>query len=217
LPTSPINTRRITARCRWKRALDLAIGVPLLLVLLPLIGLLTLLVRLDTPGPALYSQDRVGRDGRRFAMWKLRTMVEQADDGLHRAAAASWFRGRDDDGRFKSLSDPRITRVGRWLRRTNLDELPQLINVALGEMSLVGPRPAIPYELEHYEPEYFDRLRVPPGMTGLWQVSGREQLSAKQMMTLDREYVSQMSLWLDLRILALTLPVLAAGLTRGGA
>src|SRR2546430_2919659 len=105
-------------------------------------------------------------------MWKLRTMIVACDEAPHRAVAADWFEARDGDGRFETLDDPRVTAIGRWLRRSNLDELPQLVNAVRGEMSLVGPRPAIPYELDHYESWYFDRLQAPPGITGLWQVSG---------------------------------------------
>lgn len=200
----------------WKRCLDLTVGGLLLAGLLPLIGLLALLVRLDSPGPAFFAQERVGRHGRRFQAWKLRTMADGCDESLHRRAAATWFRRREDGRTYKSLADPRITRLGRWLRRANLDELPQLFNVVRGEMSLVGPRPAIPYELQHYEPAYFERLEVPPGITGLWQVSDRERLSASTMMALDLRYVREASLALDLKILARTGPLLLGGLVGKG-
>ncbi len=198
----------------WKRPFDLALGGALLLLLLPVIAALVLLVRLDSPGPGIYRQRRVGRDGRYFEIWKLRTMACGCDESPHRATAADWFLGRDRDGRFKPLTDPRITAVGRWLRLSCLDELPQLVNVVRGEMSLVGPRPAIPYELEHYQPWYFERLHVAPGITGLWQVSRRECLAAAEMMDLDRRYVREASLWLDLRILLLTGPALLLGMLR---
>ena len=196
----------------WKRPFDLLIGGGLLLLLLPLLLTLVLIVRLDSPGPGIFRQQRVGRDGRPFAIWKLRTMVTRCDQSLHRACAADWFQGRDHEGRFKTLADPRITAVGRWLRRTNLDELPQLVNVVRGEMSLVGPRPAIPYELEHYEPWYYERLRAVPGITGLWQVSRRECLSAAEMMELDCRYVREATLRMDVEILLRTCPVLLLGL-----
>jgi lipopolysaccharide/colanic/teichoic acid biosynthesis glycosyltransferase len=192
----------------WKRSLDLVVGVPLLLACLPMIGLLSLLVRLDSPGPAFFRQERVGRHGTRFSMWKLRTMSTECSNDRHRQAAADWFAGQPGDDRYKTLADPRITRVGRWVRRLDLDELPQLFNVLFGEMSLVGPRPAIPYELDLYEASYMDRLEVPPGITGLWQVTRRDRLSAPEMMALDLRYVREASLWLDLKTLALTAPAL---------
>jgi len=212
--SSTYRGRRGAARLRWKRPFDLVVGGILLVLLLPVIVGLVLLVRLDSRGPGIYRQRRVGRDGQPFEIWKLRTMDASCDQSAHRAVAADWFQGRDRDGRFKTLADPRITAVGRWLRRSNLDELPQLVNVVRGEMSLVGPRPAIPYELEHYELWYFERLRVAPGITGLWQVSRRERLAAAEMMELDRRYVREATLWLDLRILLRTGPAVLAGLFR---
>ena len=199
----------------WKRPLDLLVGMPLLLVALPLIGALALVIVLESPGPALFCQERIGRDGRHFPLWKLRTMQTRCQDEPHRLAALDWFVGRAHEHSYKTLSDPRITRIGRWLRRFNLDELPQLFNVLRGEMSLVGPRPAIPYELALYQPTYWDRLRVPPGMTGIWQVTRRDRLSAAEMIALDLRYVSEASLWLDLKILARTGPALVAVALRG--
>ena len=196
----------------WKRPFDLAGAVVVLLAVLPLLAALALAVVLESPGPALFAQERVGRDGRRFRMWKLRTMRDGCAEEPHRRAAARWFAGRGAGDRYKSLDDPRITRLGRLLRRTNLDELPQLFNVLCGEMSLVGPRPAIPYELEHYRRPYFERLRVPPGMTGLWQVSRRTRLSAAEMMELDLRYAHEASPWVDVQILARTPAALVAAL-----
>lgn len=199
----------------WKRPLDLLLGTIALLVALPLILCLAGAVLLDSAGPAFFGQERVGYRGRRFRMWKLRTMYTGNDQTVHQCAAADWFAGRAGGDRYKSLADPRITRVGGLLRRTNLDELPQLLNVVLGDMSLVGPRPAIPYELVHYRPAYFQRLGVPPGMTGLWQVTRRDQLSAAEMMELDLRYVRDASPWLDLKVLAMTAPALLASAARG--
>jgi lipopolysaccharide/colanic/teichoic acid biosynthesis glycosyltransferase len=195
----------------WKRPLDVAISAPLVIALLPLIGLLGLLVRLESRGPVFYRQERVGLGGRRFRILKLRTMHVNNDENAHRQAALRWFAGHTNGNGYKSLDDPRITRVGRVLRRLSLDELPQLLNVLWGDMSLVGPRPAIPYELEFYEPSYFQRQDVPPGITGLWQVSGRDRVSAARMMEIDLRYVRDVSLWLDLKILAKTGPAVLAG------
>lgn len=208
-PAPPVvGKARGLRRLWWKRPLDLALGIPLTCACLPLIGLLGLLVRLDSPGPAFFRQERVGHHGTRFRMWKLRTMFTGAPDDWHRHAAAVWFAGTPSNDRYKTLGDPRITRVGHWMRRLDLDELPQLFNVLFGEMSLVGPRPAIPYELDLYEAAYMERLQVPPGITGLWQVTRRERLSASEMMALDLSYVRETSFWMDLKTLLLTAPAL---------
>ncbi len=188
----------------WKRPLDVVLGTFSLIALSPLMAVLALLIRWDSTGPALYRQERVGQGGVLFEMWKFRSMHVWCDDRNHREAAAVWFSGRETRGRYKSEQDPRITRIGRILRRTTLDELPQLFNVLKGEMTLVGPRPAIPYEVGFYQAWYFERQRVKPGMTGLWQVSGRDQLSAPEMMALDVKYVRECSPWLDVKILMLT-------------
>lgn len=194
---------------RWKRPLDLSVGLLLAIPAAPLILALGVLVAMESGGPVFFRQERVGRLGTTFRMWKIRSMYVRCDDGPHRQVAAAWFSGQAASGeRYKTLSDPRITPVGRVLRKTNLDELPQLLNVLRGEMSLVGPRPAILYELTHYEPAYMERFQVPPGMTGLWQVTRRDRLSAREMMTLDTRYVRQASLWLDLKILLMTVPAL---------
>jgi lipopolysaccharide/colanic/teichoic acid biosynthesis glycosyltransferase len=189
------------------RALDLALAAVLLVVLAPLMLLTALVVRLDSAGPALFCQERVGLDGIRFRMWKFRTMHSSSDPGIHQQMAQAWFRGDAAARGYRKSSDPRVTRLGGVLRRTNIDELPQLLNVLRGEMSLVGPRPAIPYELVYYEPGYYDRLRVKPGITGPWQVSGRDFRSAAEMMAMDIDYVTSRSAWQDLKILARTLPV----------
>ena len=186
------------------------------MVAAPLLAVLALLVRIDSPGPVFFRQERVGRDGVPFQMFKFRSMYHHSEDAAHRAAAAAWFSGRAVDGRYKSLADPRITRVGRVLRATSLDELPQLLNVLNGTMSLVGPRPAIAYELAYYEPWYFDRQRVKPGMTGLWQVSGRDRVSAETMMRLDLRYVRECSPWLDMKILTLTVPAMLGWTSSSG-
>ena len=171
-----------------------------LLVLLPALLVVGLLIRLDTPGPAVYRQQRVGRDGRLFTMYKLRTMATSADlDRAHLAA-----HNEADDVLFKIQRDPRITRFGAWLRRSSVDELPQLWNVVRGDMSLVGPRPALPEEVARYGVDPRRRLVVKPGVTGLWQVSGRSDLSWAEAVRLDVHYVDNWSLGLDLAILVRT-------------
>jgi lipopolysaccharide/colanic/teichoic acid biosynthesis glycosyltransferase len=204
-----------TSHLRLKRWMDLFIGAVALVVLSPILALVAIIVRLDSPGPAFFRQTRVGMGGRPFEMWKFRTMVRDAPDDLHRDLVVALVRssaGHQPEpsagptGRiYKLADDPRITRVGRWLRKTSLDELPQLFNVLRGEMSLVGPRPPVTYEHAAYDVWQLERLKMPQGMTGLWQVSGRNRLSYRRMHELDIEYVRGWSLWLDLKILAMTL------------
>jgi lipopolysaccharide/colanic/teichoic acid biosynthesis glycosyltransferase len=165
-------------------------------------------VRLDSPGPVLFRQKRVGERGEAFEMLKFRTMCVDAEDKLAVLA------GSGDAGNavlFKMRDDPRVTRVGRWMRRFSLDELPQLINVLRGEMSLVGPRPPLQREVDEYEPDAVRRLRVRPGLTGLWQVSGRSDLSWEESLRLDLWYVDNWSLVLDLQILFRTARAVVRG------
>jgi len=188
--------------------MDVVVGGGPLVALSPVMAAVAVLILLDSGRPILFRQERIGRHGRPFTMWKFRSMYPGSDDQEHRAAAEAWFAGRPAPHGYKLLTDRRVTRVGRVLRWTSVDELPQLLNVVRGEMSLVGPRPAIPYELAHYEDSYFERQAVRPGITGLWQVLGRARLPASEMMTLDRRYVRECSPGLDLKILALTIPAL---------
>ncbi len=218
VPSHSIDARppSVVRRDGWKeRAFDLGIGTCATIAFLPLIACLAVLVRLDSKGPAFFRQERLGRNGVPFRIWKFRSMHHDSDDRRHRDAASAWFAAQPAEGGYKSLADPRITRMGRVLRKTSLDEIPQLFNVLRGEMRLVGPRPGIAYELDHYQPWYFERQMVKPGMTGLWQVSGRERVSAKEMMALDVRYVRERTLWLDLEILLLTVPALL-GRTKHG-
>jgi lipopolysaccharide/colanic/teichoic acid biosynthesis glycosyltransferase len=192
----------------FKRPADLIVAIPLLLALAPLMAVTVILIRLDSPGQAIYAQRRLGRDGRPFRIWKFRSMYVGTDDGSHRQAAADWFAGVPAPDGYKLRNDPRVTRVGRLLRRTSLDELPQLFNVVRGDMSLVGPRPAIAYELDHYTDWFYERFAVRPGVTGVWQVTGRDWVPASEMMRMDCDYVHRCSPWIDLKILALTVPSL---------
>ncbi|HEY8489598.1 MAG TPA: sugar transferase, partial [Dehalococcoidia bacterium] len=174
--------------------------------------LVALAVRLDSPGPALFRQERLGKDRRPFTVLKFRSMYVDADEAVHRWAVRQFAAGRpvavvDGKPQYKPSDDPRITRVGRFIRTTGLDELPQLINVIRGEMSLVGPRPAIPYELEHYQEWHYRRFAVPPGITGLWQVRRGPETSLEDMVRQDVEYIQSVSPWLDLKILLATVPV----------
>jgi lipopolysaccharide/colanic/teichoic acid biosynthesis glycosyltransferase len=196
LPTRPPRAVRIA-----KHVVDRVLGTVLLLVALPLVGLMVLAVRLDTPGPAVYRQTRIGRHGKRFTIYKLRSMHQHADRDLPALTALN----EADGPLFKIHDDPRVTRVGKVLRRTSLDELPQLINVVRGEMSLVGPRPALPAEVACYDDVELRRLHVLPGLTGLWQVSGRSDLGWDSGMALDLRYADNWRLRGDASILARTL------------
>ncbi|MBD3237788.1 MAG: exopolysaccharide biosynthesis polyprenyl glycosylphosphotransferase [Candidatus Eisenbacteria bacterium] len=202
-----------TLGLRLKRAFDLIAALCATLLLSPLMLAITVAVKLSSPGPVFHAQQRVGRDGRRFYMYKFRSMVASNDDARHRRYVASLVRdgdaaGVDECGRpvYKILDDPRITAVGRLLRRMSLDELPQLFNVIRGEMSLVGPRPPLPFEYELYEPWQRVRLDATPGMTGLWQVSGRSYLSFEEMVLLDLFYAANWSFLLDLKLIWRTIP-----------
>jgi exopolysaccharide biosynthesis polyprenyl glycosylphosphotransferase len=190
-----------------KRVLDLSIvlilGIPVLL----LTGIIAIAIRLDSPGPVIYSAVRVGRKGQLFDMYKFRSMVADAD--AQKAALQAW--NEADGPIFKIKDDPRLTKVGRWLRRSSLDELPQLFNVLRGQMSLVGPRPPLPEEVAAYKPWQRQRLAVIGGMTGLWQVSGRSDLTFDELCLLDIYYIENWSLSTDIRILLQTIPIAIFG------
>lgn len=190
-----------------KRCLDIVVALAVLaLAALPMLCI-ALAIRLTSPGPVLFRQLRVGKGGRLFTMYKFRSMYQDAELRLAEVMHLNEAEGPI----FKIRNDPRVTPIGRWLRRTSLDELPQLFNVLRGEMSLVGPRPPLMREVLDYEPWHLERLTVKPGITGLWQVSGRSNLPFQEMMRLDIEYVIHWSLWLDLRLLALTIVTVLSG------
>lgn len=201
-----------------KRAFDIIIASLALLILSPLWLLIALLIKLDSKGPVIYKQERVGMDGRIFLFYKFRTMRADADDRLHREYQQKLIAGRPDANvgdrerpAYKLRADSRVTRLGRILRRLSLDELPQLLNVLRGDMSVVGPRPPIAYEVENYELWHRKRLDMKPGVTGLWQVSGRNRLPFEEMVRLDLFYIENWSLLLDLKIILRTLPVMLRG------
>jgi lipopolysaccharide/colanic/teichoic acid biosynthesis glycosyltransferase len=195
------------------RLLDLSGAILLLIVLSPLLLLVAAIVKLDSRGPAIYRQRRVGRNLKPFSVAKFRTMSEGADSGAHRAHVERMIdEGRDSAKPMTKLQeDARVTRVGAFLRRASIDELPQLWNVVRGQMSLVGPRPPIQYEVDRYPAEAFRRFAVKPGLTGLWQVQGRSLLTFHQMIELDAEYAERRSLGLNVKILLLTLPTVIHG------
>lgn len=194
-----------------KRLLDIAGSAFLLLILSPLLILCAMIIKRSSPGPALFRQKRVGLNGKEFTFFKFRTMHEEADRkenrDIHKSFVTELIRnGSAKRSSYKIVRDPRVTRVGLWLRRYSLDELPQLINVLKGEMSLVGPRPPLAYELESYKKWHKRRLSVRPGITGLWQVSGRSEVPFDDMVMLDLYYVEHMSMWMDISLLLKTLP-----------
>lgn len=187
-------------RSAAKRGIDIALALLGVLAVAPVLGVLMLAIRLESPGPALYRQTRVGRSGRTFQILKLRTMHVDAE----KAQEQAWADGAEHGCAHKCPSDPRVTRVGSFLRRSSLDEVPQLANVLRGEMSLVGPRPLQPVEVDRLSPHERRRHLVKPGITGLWQVSGRSRTTWDERMELDLRYVEQGTLRQDLRILLRT-------------
>ena len=194
-----------------KRALDLAVGGPALLAALPLLLAVGLLIRLDSPGPALFRQHRIGEDGRLFEMYKFRTMHHQPEQAEAALRAAAPDAPLPPGHAYKLPDDPRITRVGRFLRRASLDELPQLLNVLRGDMSLVGPRPELPGIVARYATWQLARLAAPPGMTGWWQVNGRSNHPMHLSTDEDLYYLAHQSLAFDVRILARTLLAVLRG------
>lgn len=187
--------------------MDVAVCATALVILAPLLLVLTLAIKLDSPGPVLYRSVRLGRGGRPFQFYKLRSMVREAERLRDQLVGRNEVEGPV----FKIARDPRVTRVGRFLRRTSLDELPQLLNVLKGDMTLVGPRPPIPSEVEQYEPWQLRRLSVRPGITCLWQISGRSRVSFDEWMRLDMEYIDRRCFALDVKILAMTIPAVLSG------
>ncbi len=185
-----------------KRMLDTALSLVVLLILFPIMAIVALIIKLTSPGPVFFVQNRVGMNQRQFKLYKFRSMVADAEE---RKFALAHLNERDGPA-FKIENDPRITRIGKFLRKTSIDELPQLFNVLSGEMSLVGPRPPLPDEVAKYEWLFRKRLSVKPGITCIWQISGRNKVSFDRWMQMDHEYIENWSLWLDLKILLKTIP-----------
>ncbi|MCP4293460.1 MAG: sugar transferase [bacterium] len=188
--------------CFLKRAFDLMAAAGGLLLLLPLFPFIVFLIKLESKGPIFFQQTRVGYKGQLFGCNKFRSMFIDAEERKNELAHLNEATG----AAFKIKDDPRITGVGRFLRRSSLDEFPQLLNILKGDMSVIGPRPQIPSEVADYTPEHAQRLHVKPGLTCLWQVSGRSHLDFQEWMELDREYVEKRNILFDLKILARTLP-----------
>jgi lipopolysaccharide/colanic/teichoic acid biosynthesis glycosyltransferase len=218
-----------------KRIIDVVVAGLLLLVLAPFLLVIAVLIKLDSPGPVIFSQKRYGARVRlslnrgavvehcTFTFYKFRTMYANASSERHRDFIAAYIRNDasamaalqngpvSEASKYKMNGDPRVTRIGRLLRRTSLDELPQFWNVLIGDMTLVGPRPPLPYEVEMYEPRHRRRLDAKPGITGLWQVKGRSSTTFDEMVRLDVEYITNQSLWTDIKILLATPAAVVAG------
>jgi lipopolysaccharide/colanic/teichoic acid biosynthesis glycosyltransferase len=190
-----------------KRFTDISLAASALVIFAPVFAVIAALIKLSSPGPVIYRQERLGYGGKRFKLYKFRSMKSNCETGSHKDFVLALIKGsptdsRADTGIYKIVNDPRITRIGQILRKTSLDELPQLFNVLKGEMSLVGPRPPIPYEAEAYAPWHRRRLlEAIPGITGLWQIEGRSQTSFDDMVRMDIRYSTSWSLWLDIKLL----------------
>ena len=200
-----------------KRSLDLAASLLGLVLVSPILAVVAIAVKLESRGPILFRQERLGLGGRPFTLYKFRSMFTSAEQGRHRDHARELIRG-DSSPTLPGAkvwvpiaADPRVTRLGAFLRRSHLDELPQLINIVRGEMSLVGPRPPIPYEVEVYEPWHLSRLSVMPGLTGLWQATAWGRVSFDEGVALDLEYVDRRSFGFDLKLIGRTLWQIAIG------
>jgi lipopolysaccharide/colanic/teichoic acid biosynthesis glycosyltransferase len=198
-----------------KRAFDIVVALLAIALLSPVFIIVALAVFLTSRGPIIFTQRRLGQFGGVFEFYKFRTMQHRNDDSIHRAYSErlinGWTSKTTAGGAFKMTSDPRVTSLGRFLRKSSLDELPQLFNVLAGDMSLVGPRPPIEYEVEYYQEWHKQRLQAKPGITGLWQVSGRSQVPFDEMVLLDIDYMEHWSFMLDLKILLRTVPVVLFG------
>jgi lipopolysaccharide/colanic/teichoic acid biosynthesis glycosyltransferase len=206
---------------RLKRLLDVVFTLLVLPLLCIVMVIVAVLIRLDSPGPIFFRQRRIGQNGVEFDLYKFRSMYINSDDTLHRRSIEQFMADQPlNDGStphllYKRIKDPRVTRVGRFIRKTSIDEIPQFFNVLRGEMSLVGPRPPLPYEVEKYTPKDHLRLSGKPGLTGPWQVYARCQVPFSIMVEMDIAYLQEQSLWQDIKLIFLTIPVMILG--RGGA
>ncbi|MBA2285397.1 MAG: sugar transferase [Ktedonobacteraceae bacterium] len=206
---------------RLKRLLDILLTLLILPFLCIVVVIVAAGIRLNSKGPVFYRQKRVGQDGKAFAMYKFRSMYVNSGHSSHQEAITKYINGEklnDEAGTnmaYKQSHDPRITTIGRFLRKTSIDELPQFFNVLRGEMSLVGPRPPVPYEVELYSERDLLRLAGKPGLTGVWQVYGRSRVEFREMVEMDISYLHSQSLWQDIKLIVLTVPVMLLG--QGGA
>jgi exopolysaccharide biosynthesis polyprenyl glycosylphosphotransferase len=213
VPVVGITSSSSIAQTLLKRLVDLLLAAMGLMLLFPLFALIGLAIKLDSPGEIFFKQIRIGKGGKRFVFYKFRSMIVGSDnDDIRRHQAVSFIKAREANGNgsasTKIVNESRVTRVGKVLRKTSFDELPQLINVIRGEMSLVGPRPCLPYEWENYDEWHKKRLSVTPGCTGVWQVSGRGEVGFDDMVVLDLYYIQNTSLLLDFQLILKTIPVM---------
>lgn len=198
-----------------KRIIDVLFSLLILIPLCIVMAIVAVCIRLDSKGPVFFRQKRVGQEGEEFTMLKFRSMHIDNDESIHREAIKRYMNGETVDGQgYKLKDDPRITRVGKFIRKTSVDELPQFFNVLRGEMTLVGPRPPLPYEVEEYSQRDWLRLSGRPGLTGTWQVYGRSRVQFQEMVDMDLMYLQQQSILLDLKLILLTPVVMLSG--RGG-
>jgi len=193
----------------WKRVIDIVFSLFGIIFMFPLLLLFSIFIKIVSPGPVFFKQERVGCGGKIFSLLKLRTMKPNVDTTIHRKHLSKMINGDDSDSESnipmkKIENDSRVIPFGNFLRDTGMDELPQLINVLLGEMSLVGPRPPITYEVDEYRHWFSDRFDIVPGLTGLWQVSGKNKLTYNEMVRLDIQYTKTLSFWRDIKILVIT-------------
>jgi lipopolysaccharide/colanic/teichoic acid biosynthesis glycosyltransferase len=195
---------------RWKRVLDVTCIVLTAPLVLPVMFVIALLIKIVSPGPALFRQERIGYRGRRFTCFKFRTMAVQADSRIHEGHYSRLMDSNLPMRKLDATGDPRLIACGLLLRSLGLDELPQVFNVLRGEMSLVGPRPCLPYEYEIYTPRHRRRFEAVPGLTGLWQVSGKNRTTFEEMIDLDIYYAGHRTFWLDLKILLKTVPAIVS-------
>lgn len=187
-----------------KRALDVIASFLGLVILSPILLIAAILIKLESKGPAIFSQSRIGLNGKEFKMYKFRSMVQNAEELKEKLAKQNEMSGP----MFKMKNDPRVTKVGKFIRKTSIDELPQLLNILKGDMTLVGPRPSLPREVEKFESWMLKRLEVKPGLTCYWQVSGRNNIDFYEWMKLDLKYVNDMGFWLDIKLIFKTVAVL---------
>ena len=220
--TAPVRTISINSSyLRAKRILDIAFTLLITPFILVVGVVIAICIKLDSKGPIFFRQKRVGQDGATFEMLKFRSMYVNSDERAHREKIIKYMNGEklNHDGKsdmsYKDVRDPRITRIGRFIRKTSLDEIPQFWNVLCGQMSLVGPRPPLPYEAEMYSPHEWLRMAGKPGLTGFWQVYGRSRVTFHDMVEMDIEYLEEQSLWQDIKLIVLTVPVMV--FARGGA
>ncbi len=201
-----------------KRVLDIIISIAVLIISLPFFLAIAVIIKCTSKGPVLFRQERIGKNGKPFIFLKLRTMKFGSSDERHRQFCRDFIKGslyaspeNDREKKYKIVDDPRVTGVGRFLRKSSLDELPQFINILKGDMTLVGPRPSLKYEYKYYDDWHKKRVAVKPGLTGLWQVSGRSNVTFQEMINLDLYYIENWSIILDIKIILRTIPVVLFG------